>query len=317
MQEPSPIQVTTQVGLNGDSANFVFPHDVTFSELTKELEELFQIPKEYQKLIVGEALPANHELIKDYCEVENKLSVTLLIAASDIMQDLQAGDSKWLLVKRGLAALVGHFKTTGIPLIEGVLNDTKFWYVKTSALEALSSVADKDDLDVINLITNYLTDNEYMVRLTAIKALATFMERGQRHLFENLRGCLQDSRLEVKCNAMQALVNAAKNDDVYASALLPELRLLLQSDDSVVRIKAIDCLGQVAKRGDKDALAAVQVHVEAPHWSIRKAAVVSTGELATKHDDDAKKLLLLRIAEDADQSVKEAAQSALQQIESG
>ena len=150
---------------------------------------------------------------------------------------------------------------------------------------------------VVPPLCTALQDKEWTVLLTVIDALTTL---GDARAIPHLATVLGDKRPAVPKAAAEALVKFGKPS-------VPHLLPLLTADDPVVRLHAVDILGQI---NDPTVLVKVYPLLTDAEWTVRETTALVLGSLGDKNAIDPLSALLM----DSNPKVVSAATQALQKI---
>lgn len=201
------------------------------------------------------------------------------------------------LARRIYCEALTEMGPTGRRMIESMVEDDNQFIVRN----AISILGDTGGPNAVSLVTSALANSDRRVRREALKSLAKL---GDPEAGELVLGLLDDSDDEVRAAAAVAAGELGVD-----RALRPLLKMLDESKNADESIPLIRALGQIGDPGAVNALEkfAVPGILRRPRTDVRIASYRALHQIGTPHA----KQLLLAVAKDKDEDVKEAVKGML------
>ncbi len=201
------------------------------------------------------------------------------------------------LARRIYCEALTEMGPTGRRMIESMVEDENQFIVRN----AISILGDTGGPNAVSLVTSALANSDRRVRREALKSLAKL---GDPESGDLVLGLLDDSDEEVR----EAAAVAAGELRVDR-ALRPLLKMLDEAKNADQSIPIIRALGQIGDPGAVNSIEkfAVPGLLRRPRTDVRIAAYRALHQIGTPHA----KQLLLAVAKDKDEDVKEAVKGML------
>jgi HEAT repeat protein len=205
------------------------------------------------------------------------------------------------------------------PLLDA--DDAEIRRDATETVARLSTGATDQILELSTPLAARLDDDSPVVRANATMALAAIAEaRPQRvrDYVDALASRLSDSTPTVRASATLALSNVAVDapENVAAVVDATVVESLLTDSNRDVRGNGVELLIELVTRGIDDVLNGsvrdrLTDRLDDDAWFVRERACLAVGVVG---DEDARELLEARAAQDRNETVREAAESALEHL---
>eukprot|EP00931_Biecheleriopsis_adriatica_P036033 TRINITY_DN20777_c0_g1_i1.p1 TRINITY_DN20777_c0_g1~~TRINITY_DN20777_c0_g1_i1.p1 ORF type:complete len:556 (+),score=89.86 TRINITY_DN20777_c0_g1_i1:48-1715(+) len=306
--------IATVGTLAGESLELKLPSHATVAKLKATIEEAWQIPVLFQKLIFGERVLCDPEQLSDHCGSDLDLYVTLLLC-SDAARHALEGKG----VHRTIQALEA-IKRLGLKAgeiercaVEGQLHNSCS-RIRVAAVAALGNILSDTDVYRISLLGQCLADPCSRVRSAAVSKLSQLASKQDNAdcIFAALSAQLQHPEASVRRSAVCAASRCKGKLDMRK--VWAAVNLMLESSMSELRATALEVLSQVAERGDQEVLSAVLAKLTDAEACVRCAALAALGCLASSKGDWCVVGPLLTCLEDADDDVRQAAHDQLPRL---
>jgi len=155
--------------------------------------------------------------------------------------------------------------------------------IRSTALEALSQLAEKGNEDALAIAIARLDDPEGCVRCAALAAIGCIAMRGDRNVVATLLAALTDTCDCVRQAALSELPRLVPKDDAHA---ITAVSMYLEHSNAEVQLLVPHALMKVAVRGNVCALENVGSRLAHPDSRVRAAAVHTLGCIAKGSGDE-------------------------------
>lgn len=256
MPPPKPRKVLrVQVqGINGCQVAEVDVSSVdTVALLKQRIQDLCQIPRKVQKLMIGNTMLTDLQTLDSYQQEQNEtLIVTLCQSLDVVLENLQSTSERrrkkglHTLRRLGLKGGAAGCHALGIALESDSIE------MRCAALKMLHKVAEKGDQFAINTVRTCLHDTHWKVRYVAVKQAGRVLQRGDNFAINLVCDLLEDPVTHVRAAAVKSL-----KDVLCPSSLgcaIDAICSRLNHERHHVRHAAVEAISAVVCKGNMVAI---------------------------------------------------------------
>lgn len=197
---------------------------------------------------------------------EERALDALLVGLADTDERVrqQAKEAAPVLVRAGDSMFIAR-------LVEKLRHSDR--QVRHAVVETLPIVAGREGVDRAIFECGMLLDaNNWLVRQSALKAVASLAKGGGRHSATTMAiSCLQDRDRDIRCEALEILSKIASKGDEQAVLIV---MACLTDGERDVRETVLRTLPLLAERGSNRVLEAIETYLAHPDADVRHTAVV-------------------------------------------
>lgn len=255
--------------VNGDKIEFKVEPQATTNSLKNAISDLWQVPSECQVLIAGATLlGGSDDLISQHCPNE-KLELTMLISVEKQIESLKSADVQNKQAALHVLGCLGRRGDGGAEVALATLlqhiRDAKTAQDRVNALETLAMIVEPDSKHVA-MGMSYLRAGSANVRAAAVALLGSATAKDDRQTIVALCQGLTDTGI-VRVATVHALARLRGNEHALSAVMQH-----LEHEDYDVRCSAVQALMQLSQRGDACTIAKLQEVLRDRDPNVRNAA---------------------------------------------